>query len=74
MEQTKELTQVDEKRSWEDALEQESWVAPLVDLYETNDDYFIVAAMPGVGKEDVKVKVEDGNLIIMGRINYMEEM
>ena len=74
MEETKTLTTVEEKRSWEEALEKESWVAPLVDIYETNDDYFLVANMPGVTKEDVKVKLEEGDLIIMGRVNFMGEM
>ena len=74
MEETKEMTQVVENRSWEEALEKESWVAPLIDIYETNDDYYIIANMPGVKKEDVKIKIEDGDLVLMGRINYAEEM
>lgn len=74
MEDTKALTKVEEKRSWEEALEKESWVAPLVDIYETNDDYFLVANMPGVEKEDVKVKIEEGDLVIMGRVNFLGEM
>lgn len=74
MENTKALTKVEEKRNWEEALEQESWVAPMVDIYETNDDYYLVANMPGVAKEDVKVKLEDGDLVIMGRVNFLGEM
>lgn len=74
MEETKEMTQVVENRSWEEALEKESWVAPLIDIYETEEDYYILASMPGVKKEDVKIKIEDGDLVLMGRINYVEEM
>ena len=73
MEETKALTKVEERRSWEEALEKESWVAPLIDIYETNDDYFLVANMPGVAKEDVKVKVEEGDLVIMGRTDFLGE-
>ena len=74
MEETKALTTVEEKRSWEEALEKESWVAPLVDIYETNDEYFLMANMPGVSKEDMKVKIDDGDLIIMGRLDFSTEM
>jgi HSP20 family protein len=74
MEETKALTRVEEKRSWEEALEMESWVAPMVDIYETEDDYFLVANMPGVSREDVKVKIDDGDLIIMGRLDFPSEI
>lgn len=58
------------KRSWDEALEKESWIAPLIDIHETTDDFFLTAQMPGVKKEDVKIKLEEGNLVIMGRIDY----
>ncbi len=67
MAETKEYTKVEESNSWEYALENESWIAPLVDIYETDDDYVLIANMPGVNREDVKIKLEDGDLIIMGR-------
>jgi len=73
MEGTKALTKVEEKRSWEEALEKESWVAPQVDIFETNDEYYLVANLPGVKKEDIKVKLEDGDLVIMGRIDFTGE-
>jgi len=74
MEVTKELTKVEEKRSWEEALEVESWIAPLIDIYETNNEYFLVASMPGVAKDDVKVKIEEGDLVIMGRTDFLGEL
>ncbi len=63
---------VKENKSWDEALEQEKWVAPLVDIYETGDEYVLHTMMPGVSKENVKIKVEDESLVIMGRINYEE--
>ena len=59
MAETKEMVEVNQPKSWDEALEQESWIAPLVDIYETNDDYFLTAVMPGVKKENVKIKLEE---------------
>lgn len=70
MTQNKEAIEVKTSKSWDEALEKESWIAPLIDIYETADDYFLTAFMPGVAKENVKIKLEDGNLVIMGRIDY----
>jgi HSP20 family molecular chaperone IbpA len=70
MSENKEVMQVTQKKSWEEALEKEAWLAPLADIYETQDDFFLVSQMPGVNKEDVKIKLEDGHLILMGRIDY----
>lgn len=72
MTEVKDKLEVTQKRSWDEALEKESWVAPLIDIYETEDDFYLNAYMPGVKKEDVRIKLEDGNLVIMGRIDYDE--
>ncbi|MEN8193672.1 MAG: Hsp20/alpha crystallin family protein [Bacteroidota bacterium] len=68
----KEIIKVKQSHDWDEALEKESWVAPMVDIYETEDNFFLVASMPGVIKDNVKVKLEDGSLVMMGRINYDE--
>jgi len=72
MVENKEMVETKSGRSWEEALEKESWVAPLADIYETTDDYFLVANMPGSSKENIRIKIEEGSLIIMGRINHDE--
>jgi HSP20 family protein len=72
MTDNKEMVEVKNKLSWDEALEKEPWVAPLVDIYETADNYFLTANMPGVSKEDIKIKLEDGHLVLMGRTNYEE--
>lgn len=74
MSEVKEQVEVTNKKSWDEALEKESWIAPLVDIYETKDDYYLTAHMPGVKKEDVKIKLEEGNLVIMGRIDYEQNV
>ncbi len=73
MTETKELAKVEKIDSWDYALENEAWIAPLVDIYETDNDYFLIASMPGVAREDIKIKLEDGNLIIMGRVKSAEK-
>lgn len=70
MTDNKQTIEVQATNNWEEALENESWIAPIVDIHETEDDYFLIALMPGVSKENVKIKLEDGSLIIMGRIDY----
>ncbi|OGU54061.1 MAG: hypothetical protein A2V66_08230 [Ignavibacteria bacterium RBG_13_36_8] len=72
MTDTKEVVQVKESNRWEDAFENECWIAPVIDIYESSDDYYLTAQMPGVTKDNVKVKLEDGNLVVMGRIKYDE--
>lgn len=72
MTENKEMVEVKSKRNWDEALEREPWLAPLIDIYETKEDYFLTAQMPGVSKDDVKIKLEEGHLVIMGRITFDE--
>lgn len=72
MTENKTTMEVQPKRNWDEALEKESWVAPIVDIFETESEFFLTAQMPGVAKEDVRIKLEEGHLVIMGRINYDE--
>lgn len=41
-------------------------VAPLVDIYENEDEILLYADMPGVAKEDITVNVDNGKLAISG--------
>ncbi|MGE5399861.1 MAG: Hsp20/alpha crystallin family protein [Ignavibacteriales bacterium] len=72
MEANKDMVQVQEAHTinWDEAFEKESWVSPLVDIFETEDAYTLVANMPGVSKDNVRVKLEDGDLVVMGKIDY----
>jgi len=46
------------------------YIVPPVDIYETDDAITVVADLPGVGKEGVDVRVEDGVLTIKGKAGY----
>ena len=41
--------------------------APLIDVHETKEAYFIHAEMPGVGKEGLEITVEGTSLMLIGR-------
>ncbi|MGE5805845.1 MAG: Hsp20/alpha crystallin family protein [Ignavibacteria bacterium] len=59
---------------WENILETERSCDPLVDIYETDDEYVLIANLPGVKKENIKLHIEDGSLSIFGKINYEESI
>lgn len=40
--------------------------APRMDVYEKNGKLMIKAELPGVSKEDIKVEMDDGDLIVSG--------
>lgn len=53
-------------RPWGFCREVRGW-NPSVDLYETADAFVLEADLPGVKAEDVKVEVENGDLVLQGR-------
>lgn len=61
-----------EHSSIENILEKENVVAPLTDIYETDDEFVLVANMPGVSRDNIQLKLEDTSLAIFGRINFAE--
>lgn len=52
--------------SRERTREEERFLAPPVDIYETQSDLFVVADMPGVQKDDLQVNLEGDLLSIRG--------
>ena len=57
-------------KTWDEALEKEEWIPTSVDIYESDDEYILEAEMPGVEKENLRIKYDEGFLVIMGRIDY----
>jgi HSP20 family protein len=46
------------------------YMAPPVDIYETDDALVVVADLPGVNKDEVDIRIEDNVLTIRGRAEY----
>ena len=70
---TKQELQVQQKRELEN--KEESTVParvflPTADIYETNGALNVVLEMPGVDKNSVDIRVEDGVLKIEGRLDF----
>ena len=70
---TKQELQVQQKRELEN--KEESTVParvflPTADIYESNDALNVVVEMPGVDKDSVDIRVEDGALKIEGRLDF----
>jgi HSP20 family protein len=40
--------------------------APLVDLYETADEFVLTAELPGMSRDDIDIQVEDNRIAIRG--------
>ncbi len=49
---------------------QEQYVAPPVDIYETNDGLVVVADLPGVNKDGLSIEVKDDVLTLQGRTQH----
>ena len=63
-------TEVKEQNSWQNLLETERSVMPLVDLFETDDEFVLVANMPGVDKDDIHVNLDEKTISLFGKIDY----
>jgi HSP20 family protein len=54
------------QRPWGGAREARGW-NPSVDLYETPDAFVLEVDLPGVNGENVKVEVQNGDLVLQGQ-------
>ena len=50
-----------------------SW-SPAVDIFENGDDLVIRAELPGVNKNDIDVRSQDGSLVLRGERKREEEI
>ncbi|MDP2304256.1 MAG: Hsp20/alpha crystallin family protein [Ignavibacteria bacterium] len=59
-------------QSWEERLEKEVVYSPAVNVFENSEEYVLIADMPGVEKENIKIKLHKRELTIVGLINFDE--
>lgn len=51
----------------------ELYASPLVDIYETEDGLTVLADLPGVDKDGLRVNVENGILTIEGKVKPRDD-
>jgi HSP20 family protein len=74
--ENKEMIPVKENinNSIDELLEKQNYVSPYVNIYETDNEFVLVANMPGVLRDDLKVKVDKDSLVMFGKIDYNDEV
>ncbi len=63
-----------ENKSIEELIRTQNYISPSVNIYDNEDEFVLVADMPGSAKDRVKVKVEDDSLIMFGQIDYDNDL
>jgi HSP20 family protein len=69
-ESTVATPEVQQPSTTEHTHHQERYVAPPVDIYETQEGLVILADLPGVAKEALAVRVEQHRLTIRGQARH----
>jgi HSP20 family protein len=52
---------------------QDGWSAPAIDMYQTDDEIVVKAALPGIKPEDVQINITGEVLHIKGEMKYEDE-
>jgi HSP20 family molecular chaperone IbpA len=74
MSEKKELVAVNNYNSdsINELLKTQNSISPVVDIFETENDYILIANLPGVERSNIQVKLDDKSLIVFGKINFEE--
>ena len=74
MNDNKELVSVKNfsSQSINELLKTQNSVSPVVDIFETENDFILIANLPGVERNNVQVKLDDEQLVVFGKIKYEE--
>ena len=52
-----------------EAVEDRPWVAPLVDVYENDNELLLIADLPGVTQDSLAINLEKDTLTLVGKIH-----
>ena len=76
MSEKKELVAVNHYNSdsINELLKTQNSISPVVDIFETENDFILIANLPGVERSHIQVKLDDESLVIFGKINFEEEV
>lgn len=69
MTNTHEVQNLKENAIQKNEFDNQVFICPAVNIYENENDFFIVADMPGVSKENLKINVANNMLTISGYAN-----
>ena len=69
-EKTVAAPEVQKPKTTESTRNQERYLAPTVDIYETRDGLVVLADLPGVAKEGLDVRVDNNVLTIRGHARH----
>lgn len=74
MSEKKELVAVNHYNSdsINELLKTQNSISPVVDIFETENDFILIANLPGVERSNIQVKLDDKSLIVFGKINFEE--
>lgn len=48
--------------------------SPVMDVYETGDAIVVVAEVPGLTREDIDIKIDQGNLVLQGERKFGKDV
>jgi len=64
---SEKLQKYDDQRL--ETVQDRPWVAPLVDIFENDSEVLLVADLPGVTRDSLKIHLDKDQLMIEGRVD-----
>lgn len=72
MSTSKDIVKMNKVDDWEKEFTLNESVAPDVNIYETDNDFFVITFIPGVKRDLIKVRIQNDKLVIKAKLNTEE--